>query len=82
VSTLHRALVPGVRIKEERGNARLRKAARARTVDTPLRLSVPSPSPVRLNQEALINMASFPEARGDERIAYVFVPRKSYDARC
>jgi hypothetical protein len=52
---------------EVSGNIRLRKAANARTVETPLKLR--EPSPVRLSQEALINIASLPEARGDGKIA-------------
>lgn len=43
-------------------------------VATPLRLRVPFPSPVMLSQEALSNMASVPEARGDSSTAYALVP--------
>ena len=48
--------------------------ASERTVATPLRLRVPSPSPVLLNHEALMMMASAPEARGAAMTAYAFVP--------
>lgn len=38
--------------------------ARAKTVATPRMLGVPAPSSVRLTHEALMTMASAPEARG------------------
>jgi hypothetical protein len=46
---------------------RFRKAARARTVDTPRRLS--APSPVQLNQDALMTIASVPDVLGEARMA-------------
>ena len=54
---------------------RLRNAANASTVETPLRLG--EPSSARLSQEALINMASFPGVRGEDITAYVLIPCKS-----
>lgn len=55
-------------------NTLLKKFARARTVETPLILMVPAPSSIRLSQEAHMTMASAPDARGDDIIAYAFVP--------
>jgi hypothetical protein len=40
----------------------------------PLRLRVPSPSPALLILEALIIIASAPDERGADRIAYALVP--------
>ena len=48
--------------------------ASARTVETPLKFSVPSPSPVLLSHEALMTIASVPEARGACSTPYAFVP--------
>ena len=48
----------------------------------PRRFKVPSPSPVRLSLEALMTMASVPDARGDERIAYAFVPWATCPIQC
>jgi hypothetical protein len=47
-----------------------RNAAKARTIETPLRLS----PPVRLFQEALMIIASVPDVRGAEKTAYALVP--------
>ena len=47
-----------------------RNAAKASTIETPLRLS----PPVRLFQEALIIIASVPDVRGAEKTAYALVP--------
>ena len=52
----------------------LKKFAKARTVETPLMLMVPAPSSIRLSQEAHMTMASTPDARGDDIMAYAFVP--------
>jgi len=51
-----------------------KKFANARMVETPRMLIVPSPSPIRLSQEALMTIASVPGVLGEERIAYAFVP--------
>lgn len=48
--------------------------ASASTVETPRRLRVPSPSFVLLSHDALMTIASEPEALGDENTAYAFVP--------
>jgi hypothetical protein len=53
---------------------RLKKFASARTVETPLMLIVPLPSSIRLNQEALMTIASVPAVLGEVIIAYAFVP--------
>lgn len=47
-------------------------------VETPLKFKVPSPSPVRLCHEALIIIASAPEALGDDSTAYALTPSRSY----
>ena len=41
---------------------------------TPRRLRVPSPSPVLLNHDALITVASAPEYLGEDRMAYALLP--------
>jgi len=46
------------------------KPARERTREIPLKFG----PPFRLSQEAAITMASVPEARGAEKIAYVVRP--------
>lgn len=46
----------------------LKNAAKDNTVEIPRKLRLPSPSPVQLILEALMSMASVPEARGDDRI--------------
>lgn len=51
-----------------------RNAASESTVAMPRRFKVPSPSPIRLSLEALMTIASVPDARGDDRMAYAFVP--------
>ena len=62
-----------VHVKKDK-NILLRKPASAITVDTPLKLSVPSPSPVLLSHDALITMASVPDALGGCNTAYALVP--------
>ena len=47
-----------------------RNAAKASTIETPLRLS----PPVKLFQEALIIIASVPDVRGAKKTAYALVP--------
>ena len=64
--------------RAERRSRPLRYAARDSTVAIPRRFNVPSPSPIRLSLEALTIMASVPDARGEDKTAYAFVPITSY----
>ena len=54
----------------ERRYVPFRNAAKASTIETPLRLS----PPVRLFQEAPMIIAAAPDVRGAEKSAYALVP--------